>query len=32
MRKIRGLVELARRRKMGEECDGWAFGMYYGAM
>jgi hypothetical protein len=30
--KIRGLVELARRRKMGEKCDGWAFGMYYGAM
>ncbi|KAF2023955.1 hypothetical protein EK21DRAFT_94471 [Setomelanomma holmii] len=23
--KIRGLVELARRRQMGELCDGWAF-------
>jgi primosomal replication protein N len=28
--QIVGLVELARRRARGEECDGWAFGRYHG--
>jgi len=29
---VRCFMELARRREMGEECDGWVFGRYYGPM
>jgi hypothetical protein len=29
-RTIAGYVELARRREMGEPCDGWVFGRYFG--
>lgn len=29
-RRTAGYMELARRRAVGEECDGWAYGMYFG--
>lgn len=29
-RRIAGYMELARRRAVGEECDGWAYGMFFG--
>lgn len=30
-RVIAGYMELARRREMGESCDGWALGEYFGS-
>jgi hypothetical protein len=29
-RHISGYMEFMRRREMGEKCDGWAFGQYFG--